>query len=61
MSGIEYGSYDGKIGRIYGDIAPVKGKPARAVDMGDIVISALETDLAVVENPKACKLKRSDA
>ncbi len=51
VSGIEYGSYDGEIGRIYGDIAPVKGKSAYAVDMGDVVIAAREKDLEVVDNP----------
>lgn len=61
VSGIKYGSYDGEIGRIYGDIAPVKGKPAYAVDMGGVVIAALEKDLTVVDNPKARKLKRADA
>ena len=65
VSGIEYGSYDGEIGRIYGDVAPVKGKPAWAVDMGDsrensTVIAALETHLTVVDNPKSRKLPRKD-
>ena len=51
VSGIEYGSYDGEIGRIYGDIAPVKGKPAYAVDVGGMVIAAREQDLEVVYKP----------
>lgn len=60
VSGVEYGTFDGEIGRLYGDVAPVKGKPAWAVDMGDVVIAALETDLTVVDNPKSRKLPRKD-
>ncbi len=58
VNGIRYDSYDGEVGRVSGDIAPIKGKPACAVDMGDMVISALEEDLTVVENPKARRLPR---
>lgn len=62
VSGIEYGSYDGEIGRIYGDVAPVKGKPAWAVDMGGMVIAVLEEDLTVAEKPsKGRRLQRWQA
>ena len=58
ISGVEYGTYDGEIGRVYGDLAPVKGEPAYGVDMGDVVIAALQKDLTVVENPKAKRINR---
>lgn len=61
VSGIEYGTFDGEIGRLYGDVAPVKGKPAYAVDMGGMVIAALEEDLTVVDNPKSRKDKEARA
>ena len=58
VSGIKYGSYDGEIGRVYGDLAPVKGEPAYCVDVGGMAITVLQKDLTVVENPKARKIKR---
>lgn len=59
VSGFNYGSYDGEVGRIYGDVAPVKGKPAYAVDMGGMVIAVLEEDLTVTEKPsKGRRLQR---
>lgn len=62
VSGVEYGTFDGEIGRLYGDVAPVKGKPAWAVDMGDVVIAALEEDLTVTEKPsKGRRLQRWQA
>ena len=60
LSGVKYESYDGEIGRVYGDLAPVKGEPAYGVDMGDVVIAALQKDLTVVENPKAKRGKRTE-
>lgn len=58
VSGEAYGSYDGEVGRVVGDIAPCKGKPAYAVDMGDVVIGALEEDLTVVEAKGAKRITR---
>ena len=58
VSGVKYGTYDGEVGRVYGDLAPVKGEPAYGVDMGDMLIAALQKDLTVVENPKAKRVKR---
>jgi hypothetical protein len=61
VSGEKYGSYDGEIGCVYGDTTPIKGKPAVGVDMGDVLIAALEEDCTVVDNPKAKKIKRVEA
>lgn len=58
VTGVQYGSYDGEVGRVYGDLAPVKGEPAYGVDMGDILIAALEKDLTVVERSSTGRVKR---
>ena len=58
VSGEAYGSYDGEVGRVFGDIAPCKGKPAYAVDMGDVVIGVLQKDLTVVEAKGAKRITR---
>ena len=60
VSGLQYGSYDGEIGRVSGDLAPFKGKAAYAVDMGDVVIAALEEDLTVTEKPGSKRIKRAE-
>ena len=58
VSGEKYGSYDGEVGRVYGDLNPVRGEPAYGVDMGGMVIAALQKDLTVVESPKAKRIRR---
>lgn len=58
VSSVKYGTYDGEIGRVYGDLAPVKGEPAYGVDMGEVLIAALQKDLTVVEGPKSKRIKR---
>lgn len=53
VRGTMYGSYDGEIGRIYGDVAPCQGEEAFDVDMrGEAVIVALAKDLRLCEPPK---------
>ena len=61
LSGICYGTYDGEIGRVVGDLAPVKGKTAYAVNMGDVVIAALEADMSAAEPPKGRQIPRWEA
>ena len=56
LSGLCYGTYDGEIGRVVGDLAPVKGHPAYAVNMGDVVIAALEADMSAAEPPKGRRI-----
>ena len=58
LSGLCYGTYDGEIGRVVGDLAPVKGKTAYAVNMGDVVIAALEADMSAAEPPKGRRIPR---
>ena len=55
---IKRGEYVRVSGIKYGDMAPVKGEPAYCVDVGGMVITVLQKDLAVVENPKVRKIKR---
>ena len=61
LSGLCYGTYDGEIGRVVGDLAPVKGKSAYAVNMGDVVIAALEADMSAAEPPKGRQIPRWEA
>lgn len=61
LSGLRYGTYDGEIGRVVGDLAPVKGHPAYAVDMGDVVVAALEADMSAAEPPKDRQIPRWEA
>lgn len=61
LSGVKYESYDGEIGRVYGDLAPVKGEPAYGVEMMDgMLIAALQKDLTVAENPKEKRGKNQE-
>ena len=61
LSGLCYGTYDGEIGRVVGDLAPVKGKTAYAVNMGDVVLAALEADMSAADPPKGRQIPRWEA
>ena len=61
LSGLCYGSHANEIGRVVGDLAPVKGHPAYAANMGDVVIAALEADMSAAEPPKGQQIPRWEA
>ncbi len=58
LSGLRYGTYDGEVGRVVGDTAPVKGRPAYAVDVGGMVLVALEADMSAAEPLKGRQIPR---